>query len=85
LLRHVDELRGHLGGAECRLGDRLRRAHEGVDGPVRVGARVDIEQADAARRRDRARNGVDHRLVASLREVRDALDEAIRHGVPALR
>ena len=44
-----------------------------------------VEQSHAAGRGDRARDRVDHGLVASFRKVRDALDEAARHGWPAFR
>ena len=75
VLAHVDARSGHLGGAEGSFHHRRLAAHEGVDGAVRGGARVDVEQGAAGGATDRVGDRVDHRLVAAFREVGHALDD----------
>ena len=85
LLRpHVDPLPGHSRRREGALDDGLGRADERVDGPVRGGAGVHVEQRAPGRRADRVGDRVDHGPVAALREVRHALDE-LPHGHPCCR
>ena len=57
---HVDVLRGGPGAVERTLHHRLRVGHERDDGPIGGVARVDVQQRDAGRGRDRRRYGVNH-------------------------
>jgi hypothetical protein len=54
--------------------------HEGDHRAVRAAAGVDVEERHALDLLDGRRDAPDHRLIASLREVRHALDDP--HGPP---
>lgn len=60
MFAHVDEAEGPLGGVQRSLHHGLRRAHEGVDGPVGGGPGVDVQQAAARGAGDGCRDGIDH-------------------------
>ena len=60
-------------------------ADEGIDRAVRVGARIHVEKPHAGHARYRAGDRVYDGLVASLREIRDALDQPAHQGAPASR
>ena len=85
VLGHVDEASGGNRAPECRIADGSGCADEGVDRAIRVGARVDIEEPDAADARNRPGDCVDHRPVTPLGEVRNALDEWGHQGAPPSR
>lgn len=71
MFAHVDEAEGLPGGVQRSLHHGLRRAHEGVDGPVGGGSGVDVQQAAAGGAGDGCRDGIDYlktqETIASLR------------------
>ena len=77
---HVDPLGGDRDRPVGRFGDRVRRADEGHDRAMGVGAGIDVEQADTGGRRDGGRDRVDRGAVTTFREIGDALDERSHGG-----
>jgi hypothetical protein len=76
---HVDE-RGRLPRhPDCRFADCIGGTDKGIDRPVRVGARIDVEKRDAVHTADRGGDGVNRVAITTLGNIRDALDEP-RHS-----
>ena len=80
MLVEVDQL-GSLGdGAKGGLGHPVRRPGEGDDRTIVVGIAVTVEGVDAGNSGDGGGDGVDNLGAPALREIRDALDQRLRHG-----
>ncbi len=57
---HVDQASGHPGAGQGALHHRLRRADKGVDGAIRRGARVHVQQGDTSSGPDCRGDGLDY-------------------------
>jgi hypothetical protein len=74
VLPQIDELRRLLDGIDQRVGKCALLAHSREDGTVVIDVDVHVEQRHAGERRP---DRVEHRGVATLREVRHGLEREL--------
>jgi hypothetical protein len=75
VVAHVDELGGPDYGAEGGFGDGIPVTYEGHDGPVGVGAGVDVKKYRTGNPNDLGGDAIDYGAVAAFREVGDTFDQ----------